>query len=295
MMTKLISSALLLFTLPLATAVSDTKPTFNCPGNSVCREFTDGCNSCRAPDGNTALAGCTEMYCLCYDDDSCVPECTDNPQCVVEVAQAAAPVPEFPPPETIRFDCTGSTVCMEYTDGCNRCANPLGDFSIVGCTEMWCECYENNTCVPECLSSDLCVPAKPAAGPGAGTGAGSGADVVIPAPQKCTPSALDKELCPVDSVGCAAPPPSLTDCTYKPGNFVKDREGNCCENQCIFVDSLGKRCNWVSDEVAPGNPTLELVEEAKENLKLSMARGGEGGGFGGFRQRRLKGGRSRAN
>jgi hypothetical protein len=210
---KLLSSLLLV--LAMQSASAQQPPSFDCPTGAICTEFTDGCNTCSSPDGNTAAAACTEMFCECYNDDSCVPQCLDNDQCV--------PIDATPPS---LFECPEGTVCTEYTDGCNSCTAPNGDLSMAGCTEMWCECYDNNSCVPQCMDNEECVvPTTP----------------VVPTTGSCTPS--DEALCPV--AGCA--PPGDAACQYQEGDFVLDGEGNCCREQCVFVNTNGERCTFGED------------------------------------------------
>jgi hypothetical protein len=52
---------------------------FEC-SEGICTEWSDGCNTCQCTVDGEGIA-CTEKYCSCYDDDSCVPECLDNPSC----------------------------------------------------------------------------------------------------------------------------------------------------------------------------------------------------------------------
>jgi hypothetical protein len=55
---------------------------FECPEGTYCTRYSDGCNTCECADPDAATPFCTLKYCRCYDDDSCVPSCMDNEECM---------------------------------------------------------------------------------------------------------------------------------------------------------------------------------------------------------------------
>ena len=61
---------------------------FTCPGDSTCNTWTDGCNTC------DCVNGCSQKFCKCYEDNTCVPKCLDNEQCVL--AGIFSPVRIYP-------------------------------------------------------------------------------------------------------------------------------------------------------------------------------------------------------
>lgn len=55
---------------------------FDCPEGTRCTRWSDGCNNCNAASEDQPLAACTEMMCPCYNDNTCVPVCWDNSECI---------------------------------------------------------------------------------------------------------------------------------------------------------------------------------------------------------------------
>ncbi|CAB9508903.1 expressed unknown protein [Seminavis robusta] len=141
---------------------------FDCPEDTYCTSWNDGCNECGcgSPDG---AAFCSMMMCPCYDDNSCVPTCNDNDQCVPKATgTASAASDETPdvdndedeePLPTHPFDCAAGSTCTEWTDGCNNCRAAGADNALAACTEKYCPCYDDDSCVPVCFDNALCVPA----------------------------------------------------------------------------------------------------------------------------------------
>lgn len=144
------------FILLKAAAIVDGNCTddapFDCPGDTLCTSWSDGCNDCGCNDGATE-AFCTLMMCPCLDDNSCIPSCNDNDQCVPQNSNGIATSDTASP-----FLCPEGTSCTIWNDGCNSCrADALSTEAV--CTEMNCPCYEDNSCLPVCNDNDECVPA----------------------------------------------------------------------------------------------------------------------------------------
>lgn len=60
---------------------------FKCPKGEYCTDWDDGCNRCECAwddDDLFEFVKCEEEYCSCYRDDSCVPVCTSNDNCVAK-------------------------------------------------------------------------------------------------------------------------------------------------------------------------------------------------------------------
>lgn len=56
---------------------------FDCPIGTHCSDWTDGCNDCICNWKDKSIpAMCSIRVCSCYDDNTCLPVCHDNPECV---------------------------------------------------------------------------------------------------------------------------------------------------------------------------------------------------------------------
>lgn len=53
-----------------------------CPAGTTCKEWHDGCNKCWGDYVANFVAACSKKACPCQKDDSCIPKCEDNDQCV---------------------------------------------------------------------------------------------------------------------------------------------------------------------------------------------------------------------
>lgn len=230
----------------LATAASAQEGLFVCE-EGICTSYTDGCNSCTAPDGNTALSACTEMFCECYNDDSCVPKCNDNDKCVPAAMKSeemelceptgdeSCPVARCKsPPEGCNYifdhfvmqedgQCCASLCYAVDAEGAHCPFEPVSEEGIVAPTLV--EDGPNGTALPMDMPEDMnmegmeCIPEKE--------------DEVT-----ATARNADASHCPV--AGCASPPEG---CEYVPGPTLYDSEGHCCEVQCYAVDGDGKECS----------------------------------------------------
>jgi len=153
------------------TCTEDQKSLFTCAEDTHCSEWSDGCNNC---DCN----GCTRMLCGCYTDNSCLPKCLSNNSCESRTvsdetsSDLTRSYTDLNSPtldtdlnsstllysciKKSLFDCPGEdTLCKNWSDGCNICRcdgeNPTS------CTEMYCDCYDDKSCVPSCLDNDRCT------------------------------------------------------------------------------------------------------------------------------------------
>ncbi|CAB9522860.1 expressed unknown protein [Seminavis robusta] len=57
--------------------------------------------------------------------------------------------------EQAPFDCTDGTYCTRWYDGCNQCACDSPD-GFVLCTERYCGCLSDQSCIPSCNDNDQC-------------------------------------------------------------------------------------------------------------------------------------------
>ncbi|CAB9508902.1 expressed unknown protein (Partial), partial [Seminavis robusta] len=147
MMMKLLAMA-----SALALAAGNTcyeEAPFDCPEDTYCTSWNDGCNECGcgSPDG---AAFCSMMMCPCYNDNSCVPTCNDNDQCVPKATAVAEETPAVDSKEgeagntcyeEAPFDCPEDTYCTSWSDGCNECGCGSPDGAAF-CTLMTCPCYD---------------------------------------------------------------------------------------------------------------------------------------------------------
>ena len=147
------------FARPTSTAISlppTTNPTcnspFTCLDGGTCTMWTDGCNGCMCIEDGVA---CSDMYCDCYNTDSCVPKCQDNDNCVYTII-TPGPLPTASMNKCRSpFTCWDGDICLQWTDGCNQCGCMDDGFV---CTDAYCDCYRTNTCVPQCNVNDRCTP-----------------------------------------------------------------------------------------------------------------------------------------
>ena len=129
---------------------------FTCSDGGACTQWTDGCNQCSCSEHG---AVCTGMFCDCYRTNSCVPQCQDNDNCIP--TRTTDPVTSASSTSTSAYKCKSPFTCLDggtctqWSDGCNGCSCTKFGGS---CTEMYCSCYDTNSCVPQCIDNDNCVP-----------------------------------------------------------------------------------------------------------------------------------------
>ena len=239
--------AAMLLLAPTSIAAEDHQDTdlFVCPDDTVCTSYTDGCNTCSAPDGNNALAACTEMHCPCYDDGSCVLKCLDNDLCVPTDSNVITEVDCIPDPEG-NENCPVAK-CAAPPQGCDY----IFDHYVLNERGVCCAslCYAVDGNGKHCSFEPPATPTDSGnattVNPDFQVGAACNPPTAMARQGTATSTENWLDFCSV--AGC---PPELEDCGYVFEDWKINEEGTCCPTSSHAVDKEG---NKVDGTVTVGN------------------------------------------